>query len=122
MTHRLDTGKARRHFVNRHQLRWYRAPLRRSLCSLFKRGAFGASRPFDRVALIPRENLFEALRNVRVERIRPIGILWLIAPMFVHPEPWGGISTHIRLKGVPAGLRNLLMRHPGIVVDLWLED
>src|SRR5438552_3163872 len=42
--------------------------------------------------------------------------------MFVHPEPGRRVFSHIRLERIPAGLRDLLMGHPGRIVDLWMEN
>src|SRR4030095_7237747 len=100
----------------------YQCPPWRRLCTLIERSDFGTARSFNRIALIPQEDLFEAPRNVCIKRIRLGGFCRLVTPMFVHPEPWGRISSHIRLKCVPACLRDLLMRHPGGVVDLRVED
>ena len=56
-----------------------------SLCNLFERGAFDTARSFNRTALIPQEDLFEAPRDVSVKRIWTVGIFGPVTPMFIHP-------------------------------------
>src|ERR1700693_4073006 len=72
--------------------------------------------------LISLENLVEWTKNVRVKWIRPPGLCGAVTPMFVHPEPWRRILAHIRLKRIPARLRDLLMAHPGSVIDLRVKN
>lgn len=68
------------------------------------------------------KHIFKWPIEICIERITPVGVFRKVAPMFVHPEPGRWILSHVRFKGIPTCLRDLLMGHPACVADLRVED
>lgn len=74
------------------------------------------------IGLVVLQYLFERLKEICVEWIRPIRRCGAIAPMLVHPQPGRSVLSHVRLKRIPTGLRDLLMCHRGGALDLRVKD
>ena len=79
-------------------------------------------RPSGRIALISLQNLFEWPQDIRVKWVRSVGVCREVAPVFVHPKPGRGIFSNVRLKRIPAFLRDLLVRHLGGGIDLRMKN
>src|SRR5438128_881404 len=74
------------------------------------------------LSLFSLKHVVEWPQKIRIKWVRPVGVCRKVTPMLVHPEPGRRILSHIRLEGIPACLRNLLMGQPGGVADFRMKN